>query len=395
MALWRRTAAADEPPARSVRNILFVIDQLKKPLGGAEGILLKIAARLRPDRFRCSIVCFATNLSAEEIAAFPCPLHVLPMTCSYDLNAARMALRLARLIRFGNVDLVHTFFESSDLWAGIITRLTSHAALVSSRRDMGILRSAKHRWAYRLVAPMADKVLTVSDQVRHYVLAADHLPPGKVVTIYNGIEAAQHASAPIRSEARVRLGLASNERVIAAVGNIRKVKGYDLLLRAARQVCHFHAEAAFIIAGGISEHDHYESLLKLRSQLGLADRFRFIGHQQDVSPLFAAADVFVLPSRSEGFSNALLEAMAAGLPSVATRVGGNAEAIVDGTTGFTVPAEDHNSLANAILSLLDDPQRAGTMGQAARERAATQFSLERMIQQLGGVYDELLQQRRS
>ncbi len=371
-------------------HVLFIIDQLKKPFGGAEQMLLKITRNLPRERFRSSVLTFATDLTTDELSSFPCPLYVFPLTRSYDLNAARMAIRLTRLVHSENVQIVHSFFETSDLWGGTIVRLTSKAKLVSSRRDMGILRSAKHRVAYRVLGPLVHKVLTVSEEVRRFVLATDHLPPGKVVTLYNGLEAFDPVSVDVALATRRRLGFSATARLITAVGNIRRVKGFDVLIRAAAEVCASTQEANFIVAGDILETDHYDELLHLIENFGLRKRFRFIGHQSDVFPVLCASDLFVLPSRSEGFSNALLEAMAVGLPCIATRVGGNAEAVQDGKTGLLIEPEDPSAIADSIYRLIRNPRKANEMGSAAKKRAIENFSLESMIQKLSTVYDDLL-----
>jgi len=372
-------------------HILFVIDQLKEPFGGAEQMLLKIITGLRPDRFRCSVLTFASNLSCHKLNSFPCPLHVFPLTRSYDLKAVRMAVRLARFIHTQQVHIVHSFFETSDLWAGSIVRLTSTAKLVSSRRDMGILRSGKHRLGYRILGPLAHKVLTVSEGVRQFAISEDHLASDKVVTLYNGIEIPRMPTPPAIASVRERLGIRHPVgRLVTTVGNIRKVKGLDVLIRAAALVCTRSPDVKFFVVGGISEWAYYNDLLQMIENFGLGDKFKFLGHQSDVFPLLCASDVFVLPSRSEGFSNALLEGMAAGVPCVATRVGGNAEAVQDGETGFLVEAEDASAMADRICRLIEDPHQAQQMGHAGRKRVSDHFSLEAMMLKLEAVYENLL-----
>ncbi len=379
--------------ASGLVHILFVIDQLKRPFGGGERVLLETIARLPPDRFRCSILTFRSDLTPAEIGSLPCRLHLFPMTSSFDLNALRMAVKLVRLIRSEDVRIVHTFFETSDLWAGTIVRLASRAFLVSSRRDMGILRSAKHRVAYRLLGPLAHKVLTVSNQVRQYVISTDRMSRDKVATIYNGIETAPRPNDAAIAALRERLAIpVPGGRLITAVGNVRKVKGFDVLIRAASRICAQNPQVTFIVVGDVSEPEHYQELLRMVRDSGLSEKFRFIGPESDVFPFLFASDIFVLPSRSEGFSNALLEAMAAGLPCIATRVGGNPEAVHDGKTGILVVPEDADMLADGICRLLQNPQQAEQMGCAGRELLNRQFSLERMMRSLIAVYENLLDQ---
>ena len=389
----RLTRPANEllsPHIHGSGHILFVIDQLKKPFGGAEHMLLKIIRNLPRYRFRCSVLTLATNLTSCELSSFLCPLYVFPLTCSYDLNAVRMAIRLLKLIRSESVQIVHSFFETSDLWAGTIVRLASKAKLVSSRRDMGILRSAKHRMAYRVLGPLAHKVLAVSEQVRQFVVAADHTPPQNVVTLYNGLESPDPVAPAAALALRRELGFPATASLITSVGNVRRVKGFDVLIQAAAHVCTFIPEAKFMVVGGVSDRPYYDELLRMVEACGLRDRFKFIGHRDNVFSLLCASDVFVLPSRSEGFSNALLEAMAAGLPCIATGVGGNPEAIQDGETGFLVEPEDSHAMANRICRLLQNPLQAKQIGRAAKKRVAENFSLNVMVERLVAVYESLL-----
>src|SRR5437764_128577 len=135
------------------RHVLYIMDRLPRTLGGGESVLLKMIGLLPKEKFRCSVLTFDLE-PGSAFADLECPVHVLPMKKTYDWNAFRMAMRLAKLIRSEGVDIVHTFFESSDIWGGFVARLFTSARLISSRRDMGILRSTKHRLAYRFFSWM-------------------------------------------------------------------------------------------------------------------------------------------------------------------------------------------------------------------------------------------------
>jgi glycosyltransferase involved in cell wall biosynthesis len=149
-------------------------------------------------------------------------------------------------------------------------------------------------------------------------------------------------------------------------------------------------EAKFLIVGGVSEAGHFQELRALVQALNLEENVRFLGEIGDIKQVLRECTVFCLPSRSEGFSNALIEAMGCGLPCVATRVGGNAEALEEGKSGYLVASEDAAAMADRILQLLRDPVLARRMGQAARETVRTRFSMDAMMNRLIGIYDELL-----
>jgi L-malate glycosyltransferase len=177
---------------------------------------------------------------------------------------------------------------------------------------------------------------------------------------------------------------------VTTVGNVRRVKGHDIFIRAAAAIAERVPVVRFSIAGEVLETDYYEELQKLIETLGLTDRFRFEGNVTDLPKFLANADVFVMPSRSEGFSNAIIEAMAASLPVVATSVGGNPEAVEDGVTGILVQPEDPVPLANAVIQLLSDPERSSAIGKAGRHLARQKFSVESVMDQVVGVYRRLL-----
>jgi glycosyltransferase involved in cell wall biosynthesis len=377
-------AASDKLP-----HILYIIDQIPG-LGGAERTLLEIVRRLGRDRFRCSILTFRIDPQLEALSSLHCPLHVLPLNRTWDLNAAKMALRLRHLIRHENVSIVHTFFETSDLWAAPIAKFSGCPVLVSSRRDMGILRAGKHRLAYPLISRLFDRILAVSEEVRSYCLNHDLLPAERVETLYNGVDLDDLSRKARDGDARQQLGLGSGVPVISTVAHIRPVKGIDVLVRAAARVCREFPEATFVIVGAVLVPETYAELQTLVESLGLKNNVRFMGILSNPYPILRASDVFCLPSRNEGFSNALIEAMGCGLPCVATRVGGNAEALDEGTSGYLVASEDVETLADRILRLLRDPQQRLQMGKAARQRVEARFSMRAMMARLMDIYDELL-----
>ncbi len=378
-------------PTRSgkVAHVLYVIDQICQ-LGGAERTLLEIVRRLPGDRFRCSIVTFKVDPYLEDLKQLPCPLHVLSLQRTYGMQAAKMAFHLAQLIRRENVSIVHTFFETSDLWAAPIAKVSRCPVLISSRRDMGILRTRKHDLAYGIVNRLFDCVIAVSDEVRSYCLSHDSLCPERVQTLYNGVDLDELEVKVADGDARFSLGLSSDVPIISTVANIRYVKGIDVLLHAAARVCREFPKAVFLVVGSVLEPETYAELERTVQLLGLKNNVRFVGSLSNPYPVLRASDVFCLPSRSEGFSNALVEAMGCSLPCVATRVGGSGEALAEGASGFLVPSEDDETMADRILSLLRNPQMARRMGKTAREAVEKRFSIAAMMSRLVSLYDEQL-----
>ncbi|MBE7181552.1 MAG: glycosyltransferase [Terriglobus roseus] len=358
-------------------HVVLLVDQFPAVLGGGERVVLRTARLLRGAGYRVSIVTFQVLCAPEVLRAAECPVYLLPLSNVISGQALRAAWQLGAFLRRAKVRVAMTFFESSNLFGGLVVKSLSRARLIWNRRDMGILREPKHRMAYRWLPFLPDFVIAVSEEVRRHAIEVDRIAPDRVGVIYNG------------SKVRSRDNNAQNETrrqvdsaVIVTVGNLRRVKGQDTLLEAAAIVLQKHPEARFLVAGESLEAEFYDNLQRRVLELGVGEHFHFLGGVPEPQALLREASIFVLPSRSEGFSNAIVEAMAAGLPVVATTVGGNAEAVVDGVTGLLVPPEQPEALAAALLTLIGDPERSSAMGAAARARAAEVFSEEAMLQGL-------------
>jgi len=364
-------------------HVLLVLDQFPKTLGGGERIVLRLAALLPKYGYRVSILTFFVHPECAGLKAPPCPIYVLPLQRTYDLTAFKAAVEFRRFLISQRVQIVQTFFESSDIWAGFVTKMTSNARLIWSRRDMGILRGRKHQIAYRLMAGIPDSVFAVSDQVLRYCIEVDRINPTRVLTVYNGLDLAD-------SDLRAASAKTSGVACITTVGNIRRVKGHDVFIKAAALISPQFPGVSFSIAGEVLEQEYFAELQALVNSLNLSDCFHFVGGITDLPRHLSQADIFVLPSRSEGFCNAIVEAMAASLPVVATDVGGNAEAVRDGVTGYIVPPEDPTSLAAAIIRLLSDPSQATAMGLAGKSRDADMFTTEAMMGRIVATYKRLL-----
>jgi glycosyltransferase involved in cell wall biosynthesis len=383
-ALSRNGLSPEGPQNIELPHVLLVLDQFPKTLGGGERIVLRLAALLPKYGYRASILTFSVHPESAVLQSPPCPIYLLPLRRTYDFSALRAALELRRFLKQERIQIVQTFFESSDLWAGFVTKTMSDAKLIWSRRDMGILRDTKHHVAYRLMSRIPDRVFAVSEEVRQHCVAVDRIKPSLVETIYNGIDVAEwhRASAPAKTP---------GASVIATVGNIRRVKGHDVFIRAAASIVAQFPRVSFNIAGDVLEPDYFEELQTLIRSLNLSAHFHFVGGVANLREYLSTADIFVLPSRSEGFSNAIVEAMAASLPVIATNVGGNAEAVTDGVSGFIVPSEDPAALAAAIARMLSDPSKAQEMGAAGKKLASEKFTTDAMMHQITLAYTSLLQ----
>jgi glycosyltransferase involved in cell wall biosynthesis len=364
-------------------HVLLVLDQFPESLGGGERVALKLAELLPQYGYRASILTFGIHPKSTALLNVKCPIHLLPLQRVYDFNAIRASFAFRDFLQAQQVQIVQTFFESSDLWAGFVTKAMSKAKLIWSRRDMGILRAPKHRIAYRLMAAMPDAVFAVSNQVRRHCIDVDYIDPQRVFTIYNGLDLSTWP-------AIIRATKPSEEMVVTTVGNVRRVKGHDILVGAAARVIEQHPQVQFNVVGDVLEPEYFAELQQLVKSLGISNNFHFVGGISDLAGCLGNADIFVLPSRSEGFSNAVIEAMAASLPVVATDVGGNAEAVIDGINGYIIKANDVDALFEAIEKLLGDPPMAIAMGASGRILAVEKFTIDAMMRSVTARYRALL-----
>ena len=369
-------------------NVLYVVDQLSA-LGGGERAMIRII-QAHSTRFRSQMLTFRENVHPEVKMRLSIPIHVIPLVRTHSVEGLIAARALRRLILSERIEIVHTFFETSDLFAGLVAKLAGVKVLISSRRDMGLLRSRKHQVAYRLMGPAFTRVLAVSEAVRKQVLFVDRLAASQVTTLYTGISVHRQRPSAIDSDIRRKIGIPPGTPIVLNVANILPWKGHFDFLRAAALVHQTIPNAHFVVAGAPSDAELFAALLSLRESIGLGHCFHFLGEVDYVSSLYRTASVFCLLSQTEGLPNVVLEAMAAGLPVVATNTGGTGEVVVDGKTGFLTEVGQPNEAAEHISNLLLSPDLARNMSQSARDRVESVFSMERMMSTLEGIYESSL-----
>ena len=231
------------------------------------------------------------------------------------------------------------------------------------------------------------KVLVNSEAVREH-LQARRIKGSRLELVYNGVDTERFDNSEDRASLRSNFRIRKDAHVATLVANLRhEVKNIPMFLRAAEQVSSKTDDAVFVIAG---EGELRQELESLADSLGITEQVLFIGRCDDVPGLLAASDVCCLTSSAEGFSNSILEYMAASRPVVATDVGGAAEAIVEGETGFLIDAADAAALAERILELFNDPDRATALGRAGRTRVEEKFSLDKQVTATLELYQGLL-----
>ena len=363
--------------ANSSIHIAHIVSNLD--IGGLEKVVISLVNHLDTERFRPALFCLGNG--GELVADVRCDVTSLGKGEGFSYL---LPLRLARLFRRERIDIVHCHNFSPLIYgalAGTIVAVkgvvyTVHGAKTSARK--------KTSWIQRM--DVVKKVVTVSEDARRVALASGALPSKKIDTIVNGISMAGFEGAFDRATKRGQLGFPTDATVYGIVARLTPAKDHATLFRSFRLLVEEHPHAVLAVVG---DGELEAGLHALAGELGVEDCVRFLGRRHDVADILRALDVFVLSSTTEGLSITLIEAMAAGLPIVATRVGGNSEVVIDRETGLLVPAADPEAFKTAMAWMLGNPEGARHMGRSGRERATTHFSVERMVKRYQTIYETL------
>ncbi|MGE3465554.1 MAG: glycosyltransferase family 4 protein [Pyrinomonadaceae bacterium] len=358
--------------------------------GGSERQAISLAATLKQrgglDVYLATLSKEGPLLSDAGAAGFD-EIPEFPLTSFYDINFLRQVRRCAKYLRSNKIDVVHTHDFYTNVFGIAAATLARVPLRIASKRETAGLRSAWQEMVERLAFSRANAIVVNSDAVRDHLLERG-IASSKLKVIYNGLDI--ECFSPDGDPAAIlgQLGLPSDAKtkIVTLVANLRhNVKNVPMLLRAAAIVLRDHPNTHFIIAG---EGELESSLKLLAAGLQIAPNVRFLGRCSDVPGLLSVSDVCVLTSNAEGFSNSILEYMAAGKPVVATNVGGAAEAIIDGETGYLVQAGNETEMAARLVELLGDPRNAAAFGARGRQIVAERFSREKQVAETIELYEE-------
>jgi len=378
---------------RTKHKIAYVLPNIEA--GGSERHVLSLARQL--DRTRYSLSLFTTAgggslydefTSLLPVTVFGEPSHARRIRTG-PVEQLRTIRRLAAIFRKDRPDILHAYLPAANVIGPIAARMAGVPKVIVSKRA---LSNYKENFPFlRLVEPMgnmlADVILVNSDAVRRDVERTEKHWRGKFRKIYNGVAPIAAWTEEERRTFRAREGIPSGARVVLSVSNFFPYKGHEELIEAAGRVIAAIPQILFLLVG--RDAGTMEKCKRLAGERVPAHAVRFLGRRTDVSDLLRASDMFAHPSHEEGFSNAILEAMAAGLPVVACSVGGNMEAIVDGETGRLVPPRNPDALAAAVREISGNRDLGKSFGEAGRKRAAERFSLDRMVTEIEAMYRSL------
>ena len=378
------------PPIR----IVYVVVGLE--VGGTERQVTDLVLALDRTRFEPRVCCLGTGGPLELLLRkHDVPVEVVglqrPRSFVHGLGStpglARGLARLWRILTRERPAIVHGFLYWSYTLGACVARAARAPVILASRRNLGHPRARQpvYRALTRLGNLATDLVIANSEAVRHQVLHSEGIAPERVIIIRNGVDVRRFRCTPDPS-LRTSLGLDAGAPLVGVTANLLDYKGHGYFLDAWRSLLGTHPRAQAILIGDGPLREEITGRIRA---LGLGGSVRLLGSRPDVPAILALVDMVAHPSLEEGFPNAVLEAMAAGKPVVATSVGGTPEAVVDGETGLLVPARDSGALAEGMARLLARPAEARALGEAGRRRVAERFGLEAMVQRHEALYERL------
>lgn len=381
-------------------KILYVIGSME--VGGAEQHLLRVAGALAARGWQPTV--FALNphgplAPAFEAAGVPVRGVSLPAAWARWLRHPRViawtGLLLSMLLLVWTYwrlrpRVAHFFLPAAYIVGGTASLVAPPVLRVMSRRSLNHYQ-AKHRLFRRIELWLHGRMDLVCGNSAAVVrdLQSEGVAQDRLRLIYNGIETGRFQAKRTRAEVRAELGIQDTAVVMMMVANLIPYKGHTDLVQALGAVQAFLPPEWVCVCVGRDD-GIAASLMEQARAAGIWDHFRFTGSRQDVPDLLAAADVGVLCSHEEGFSNAVIEGMVSGLPMVVTDVGGNAEAVLHGETGLVVPARNPDALGDALLQICNDPEQRARMGRAGRQRVMDHFSMEACVKNYESLYREQL-----
>lgn len=371
-----------EPPLPPAYHILHIIDHLGP--GGAQEALLNLVKYADRRRFRLEVASLhGRGVYWDLLRREQVPVHSLS---PHKLLPVYLP-RLVRLLRRERFDLVHCHLNAANLLAKPVAVLCGVPVRFNHDQCNDELRR-RHGWLLaldRLANRGTDQVIAVSQSTREFLVAKEHLPPRKVALIYNAVDLERYfpGSPAERAACRRALGWPEQDWVVLGVGRLMPQKNFAGFLEVAAAFSRRHPEARFAIAGDGPERARLEEQTRM---LGLAGRVRFLGFVARMRDLYLAADVLLFPSLYEGTPMAVLEAMATGLPVVASRIDGTAEVIRDGMDGLLVPAGENQAFRERLERLRQDPDLARDLAAQALKTVRQRYSAASMTRQVESLY---------
>ena len=363
-----------------VPNTVLHLSSTSGP-GGAETIVKTLASSLDPHRFRSVVCLFRSGWLYDASRDRGIPTSVIGINGAFDLQWARA---FTALIKKERVSVIHAHEFTANTYGSLMGQIMGVPVVATVHGKNYFAEKVKRRMAYRYVSRVS-RMVAVSEDLKQFIVRRVGVAEHRVNVVYNGVDVTGLPPMDQLNAIRRDLRLDGYDHVIGAVGSLYPVKGHIYLIEALPEILRACPKTLLLLAG---QGELAQALKAEVVKRDLDAHVRFLGFRSDVRALLSLFDVFVLPSLSEGLSMALLEAMAAGKPVVATKVGGNSELVIDGDTGFLIDAESPESISNRVVQVLRDKARAAHMGDRGRRRVHDKFSFRAMVDRYQSYYEQ-------
>lgn len=370
------------------KNILQLVGSFHQ--GGSERQAIQLVRLLKEDMTHNIFLAALNNEGVLREEAATIGFTEVPefrLTSFYDINLLRQLRKCVKFLRDNKIEVIHTHDFYTNIFGMLAARLARVPLKIASKRETGGMRSASQKKIEKQAFRQADAIVVNAEAVKNY-LVENEISAEKIKIIYNGLDL-ERLTPKINNRlincVNFDLPKDENTKFITLVANLRHtVKNQPMFLRVAQKVLQKFPETRFVLAG---EGELMESLQNLAKELGIGENTHFIGRCTKIPELLSISFAGVLTSVAEGFSNSILEYMSAKLPVVATDAGGASEAIIKGITGFLVESDDDEAMANYLINLLQNPEKARRMGEAGREIVEEKFSCAAQLEKTLELYE--------
>ena len=362
--------------------VAFIIDCITTKeglLGGTERQLIEIIQRINRERFEPILICLRQNEKVTIWQEIACRKFVLSVESLLSLNTVFAFHRFLKVLRQRSVDIINTYFFDATVFGVITAKLCKISCIISTRRDMGFWYTKKEIFVLKVINRLTNNILVNSQAIKWNVIKWENVNPDKVDIIYNGIDTSRFTAINDFMSLRGDLRIPLNDQIVGIAANLnRHVKRVDLFIEAAAIVLHVFPRTSFLILG-----DGFlrETLEIQAEKLGIRHKVHFLGFQNDIRPYISLFNIGVITSDSEGFSNAILEYSASGIPVVTTDVGGGRELFSRVDLGEIVSAGDSSKIAEGIIKIMRDKHRRIKIKKMSKILISAEYDWERKIKE--------------
>ena len=359
--------------------------------GGTEGQFIRLVRSLDRTRYDIFVGCLHRHGPLlKEVEPLGVPIVEFPINSLYNYGSAKLFLRLVRFLQREQIQILHAFGFYTSIFTVPAGRIAGVPVVLASRRELLNLRSPWQQRAISVACKFATAVIVNSQAAGDDVIFRGFVNRKKIELLPNCINLQEFKASRPSEEIRRELAIPAASIVVGALGNLRPEKDLGTFLLAARGVRNIDPTVEFLVIGDGAGRD---DLKRLAVDLDLSECVHFLSDRPDVPDLIAILDILVMSSYTESFPNAILEAMAMGVPVIATHVGGIPEIVDEGQTGFLVPPKDPQAISDRILDLCQNSSQRLRMGRAAHKRVEDEFTVQEVTGKLESIYAKLLRER--